>query len=161
MARTGILLLICATLMSGVTHAAKMYKWVDENGVTHFSTRQPPRVNTDKTKLQGGTLEQPRISSESSELTKVKRQELLDTGWQGCSSAICQLVKQIDPDCQTSFCSRAKHYSDQCTSAGCQTKKLAFENDMRDRVAERNKLLQQQAINANSVPVRPASQNQD
>jgi hypothetical protein len=161
MPRTAVLLLLCATLMSGVAHATKMYKWVDENGVTHFSTRQPPRVNTDTTKLQGGNLEQPRVSTESSELTKVKRQELINTGWQGCDSAICQLVQQIDQDCQTSFCSRAKHYSDNCTSVGCQTKKLAFEKDMRDRVAERNRLLQQQAINANSVPVPPASQNQD
>ena len=153
--------LLTAMLATTAAQAGKMYKWVDDNGVTHFSSRQPPRENADKTKLQGGDLSKPRISTESQELAKVKRTDLSKSGWQGCQSSLCQLVQQIDPDCETSFCSRAKHYSDSCTTAGCQTKKLAFEKEMQDRVATQNVLRQQQAINANATPAAPASQNQD
>jgi hypothetical protein len=156
-----IVFLLMAVLTTTAAEAAKMYKWVDENGVTHFSTRQPPRENADKTRLQGGTVAQPRSSTESQELAKIKRKELGKSGWQGCKSSLCELVQRIDPDCQTSFCSRAKHYSNECTSATCQTKKVAFEIEMRDRLEARNDLQQQQAINANATPAAPASQNQD
>ena len=135
--------------------------WVDKNGVTHFSARPPPRENADKTRLQGGTLNQPRSSIESGNLAKIKRKDLANSTWQGCKSSLCQLVQQIDPDCQTSFCSRAKHFSDECTSATCLTKKVAFDKEMRDRVAAQNELRQRQAINANATPTAPATQSRD
>lgn len=153
--------LLAAVVVSTAAQAAKTYKWVDENGVTHFSTRQPPRQNADKTKLQGGNVTQPRASIESQELTKIKRQELRGSGWQECNSSLCQLAAQIDPECRTSYCSRAKQYSDGCTSLGCQTKKLAFEREVQGRLAAQNELKQRQGINANATPVAPASQNQD
>lgn len=156
-----IVFLLTVVVVSTAAEAAKMYRWVDEKGVTHFSTRQPPRVNADKTRLQGGSVTQPQTSTESQELTKIRRQELMNSGWQGCNSSLCQLVEQIDPDCQTSFCSRAKQYSNNCTSIGCQTKKLAFEKDMQDRLAAQKEMKKRQAINANAVPIAPASQNQD
>lgn len=153
---------ILATFLAvSAAEAAKMYKWVDEKGVTHFSTRQPPRENADKTKLQGGDLAQPRISTEPDELANIKRKDLVNSGWQGCASSLCQLVQQIDPDCQTSFCSRAKKYGNECTSASCQTKRLAFEKDMRDRLAAQNELRQGQAINANTTPTVPVTHSQD
>ncbi len=153
--------ILAALLAVSAAEAAKMYKWVDENGVTHFSSRQPPRENADKTQLQGGTTTQPRTSTGSGSLANIKRKDLANPGWQGCASSLCQLVQQIDPDCQTSFCSRAKHYSGECTSAVCQTKKLTFEKDMQDRLAAQNALRQQQAVNANATPTAPATQNQD
>ncbi len=156
-----IVFLLTAVLTTSAAEAAKIYKWVDKNGVTHFSTRQPPRENADKTRLQGGTLTQPRSSSESQNLAKIKRKHLANSTWQGCKSSLCQLVQQIDPKCQTSFCSRAKHYSNKCTSAACQTKKVAFEKDMRDRLATQNELRQRQAINADATPTAPATQSQD
>ncbi len=153
---------ILATFLAvSAAEAAKMYKWVDENGVTHFSSRQPPRENADKTRLQGGTTTQPRTSTESGNLANIKRIDLSNPGWRGCTSSLCQLVRQIDPDCQTSFCSRAQHYSDGCTSAVCQTKKLTFEKEMQDRLEAQNALRQQQAINANATPTAPAAQSQD
>jgi hypothetical protein len=156
-----IAFLLAAVVASTAAHAAKTYKWVDENGVTHFSTRQPPRQNADKTKLQGGNVTQPRASAESQELAKIKRQKLTGSGWRECNSSLCQLAAQIDPECRTSYCSRAKQYSDGCTSFGCQTKKLAFEKELQDRLAAQNELKQRQAINANATPVAPSSQNQD
>ena len=142
-----------AMLFATPAQGAKMYKWIDDRGVTHFSTRQPPRVNSDKTRLQGGTVSEPKSASE---LARIKRQDLTNPGWQGCQSDLCQLVQQIDSNCQTSFCSRAKRYSNGCTSATCLTKKLAFESDMRGRVAARKDLRQQQAVNASAVPTAPA-----
>ena len=152
-----IVIVLAAMLFATAVHAAKTYKWVDEKGVTHFSTRQPPRENADKTQLQGGNV----IKQESESTSEVKRKDLLNPGWEGCQSSLCQLVKKIDSDCQTSFCSRAKQYTDNCTSAGCLTKKLTFEKDMRDRVAVQDQQRQQQSINANATPTAPATQSQD
>jgi Domain of unknown function (DUF4124) len=156
-----IVTLAAALIFSTAAHATKMYRWVDEKGVTHFSTHQPPRPNADKTRLKGGSLNQPRPSIESQEITKIEREDLADSGWQDCNSNLCQTVRQIDPDCRTSFCSRAKTYSNDCTSAGCLTKKLAFEQEMQDRLAAQNELRQREAINADATPVAPGSQSQD
>lgn len=152
-----VVLVLAAMLFATAVQAAKMYKWVDEKGVTHFSTRQPPRQNTDKTQFQGGTV----MKQESEGTTEITRKDLMNSGWEGCESSLCQLVKQLDSDCQTSFCSRAKRYSNECTSAGCLTKKLAFEKDMQNRVALHNQHLKKQAINANATPTAPKSQSQD
>ena len=153
-----VVFVLAAMLFATAVQAAKMYKWVDENGVTHFSTRQPPRQNTDKSQLQGGAVmkQESESTTGSESTTAIKRKDLMNSGWEGCQSSLCQLVKQIDSDCQTSFCSRAKHYSDECTSAGCLTKKLAFESDVQGRVAAQNGLRQQQAIDASAAPTAPA-----
>ena len=156
-----IILVLTALIATTVAEAAKMYRWVDENGVTHFSTRQPPRPNADTTQLQGGSLKSLGEAAESEQPAKIQRQQLDTSTWQGCDSSLCQLVRQIDPDCRTSFCSRAKSYSEDCTSAGCLTKKLAFEKEMQDRLAAKNELRQGQAINANATPAPPGAQSQD
>ena len=158
-----VVLVLAAMLFATAVQAAKMYKWVDENGVTHFSTRQPPRQNTDKSQLQGGAVmkQESESTTGSESTTAIKRKDLMNSGWEGCQSSLCQLVKQIDSDCQTSFCSRAKHYSNECSSAACLTKKLAFEKDMENRVALHNQHLKNQAINANATPTAPKTESQD
>lgn len=152
-----------AMLFATAAQGAKTYKWVDDRGVTHFSTRQPPRVNSDKTRLQGGSVTDPR--SDAEQLARIKRKDLTNPGWQGCQSDLCQLVQQIDSACRTSFCSRAKRYSKGCTTATCLTKKLAFQSDMQGRVTAQKRLRQQQAINASTAPTAPppppASRNHD
>lgn len=154
-------LLLTTVLAVSAAQAGQMYKWVDDKGVTHFSTRPPPNRNTDQTRLKGGTVTQPRTDTGSQGLAKIKGVDLQNSGWQGCASNLCQLVKQIDPTCQTSYCSRAKQYTDKCATAACQTKKIAFEKDVRDRIAIENERRQQHAINANTTPTPPASQSQD
>jgi len=158
-----VVFVLAAMLFATAVQAAKMYKWVDENGVTHFSTRQPPRQNTDKSQLQGGAVmkQESESTTGSESTTAIKRKDLMNSGWEGCQSSLCQLVKQIDSDCQTSFCSRAKHYSNECSSAACLTKKLAFEKDMENRVALHNQHLKNQAINANATPTAPKTESQD
>ena len=148
---------LAAVLGISAAQAAKMYRWVDENGVTHFSTRPPPGQHTDQTKLKGGNVTQPRPSAESGDLANIERVDLQHSGWQGCASSVCQLVQRLDPGCQTSYCSRAKSFTEKCTSAACQTKKLVFEKDVRDRIAAREELRRQQAINANAAPTPPTT----
>lgn len=154
-------LLLATVFAVSAAQAAKMYKWVDDKGVTHFSTRPPPNQQTDQTRLKGGSVMQPRPGPESEGLAKIKAVDLQNSGWDGCASSLCQLVQQLDRDCTTSYCSRAKHYSDKCTSAACQTKKIAFEKDVQNRIAAENERRQRQAINANTTPTPPASQSQD
>jgi hypothetical protein len=155
-----LVFLFTAVVIATAADAAQMYRWVDENGVTHFSSHQPPRQNADKTELKGGSLNQQRTNTQSQQLANIERRDLETSTWQGCDSSLCQVVQQIDPDCLTSFCSRAKTYSNECTSAGCLTKKLAFESEMQDRLSAQEELQRQQAINANATPIPPASQNQ-
>lgn len=156
-----IVVLLAAALAVSTAQAAKMYKWVDKNGVTHFSTRPPPSKNADHTKLKGGSLLRPHESIESQELAKVNRVNLGGSDWDGCASSLCQLVQELDPGCETSYCSRAKSFSESCTSAACQSKRLVFESDVRKRIEQRDALRRQQAINANETPVPPASESQD
>jgi hypothetical protein len=144
-----------AMLFATAVQAAKTYMWKDDRGITHFSTRQPPRSNSDKTRLQGGAVAEPGSESDSQPLARIKRKDLINPGWQGCKSSLCRLVQQIDSNCQTSLCSRAKRYSNGCTSAACLTKKLAFESDVQGRVATQNGLRQQQAIDASAAPTAP------
>ena len=152
---------LAAALALSAAHAAKMYKWVDDAGVTHFSTRPPPSADTDQTRLKGGSVLRKRSNSESDGLADIDRINLGGSDWDGCESGLCRLVQQIDPGCETSYCSRAKSFSSNCTSASCQTKMLVFESDVRERIAEKDALRRQQAINANETPTPPASQSQD
>lgn len=152
-----IVLSLVAALCVSTAQAAKTFKWVDEKGVTHFSTRPPPGQHTDQSKLKGGTVMQPRSSTESRDLADIERVDLQNSGWRGCASSLCRLVQQLDPDCQTSYCSRAKSFSENCQSAACQTKMLVFERDVRERLATKDTLRRQQAINANAVPTPPAT----
>ncbi len=42
-----IIILLLLTGLSGITHAGKAYKWIDENGATQYSQKPPPKsVNT-------------------------------------------------------------------------------------------------------------------
>lgn len=147
-----ITLLLTTVLAVSAAQAAKLYRWVDEKGVTHFSKTPPPNQYSDQTRLKGGSVTQPSPSTEADDLAKIKAVDLYNSGWQGCGSNLCRLVQQFDPECQTSYCSRAKTYTNKCRSAGCQAKKIAFERDVRDRVEIENQRRQSQAINANTTP---------
>ena len=151
---------LIALAAAQATLAGQMYKWVDERGVTHYSTSPPPTATEDDTKLKGGSvLRKPRTDSD--DLARLNRVNLGGADWDGCDSSLCRLVQQLDPGCSTSYCSRAKSFSDSCTSAACQTKMLVFESDVRNRIAEKDALRERQAINANETPTPPVSASQD
>jgi len=49
--RTGVLISLC--LLNGSFASAKMYKWVDENGVTHYSQNKPESETVSEVKVKG------------------------------------------------------------------------------------------------------------
>lgn len=53
----GLALVIAAAGMatSGITHAGKFYKWVDENGVTHYGEQAPKEGSATKIKVSDTT----------------------------------------------------------------------------------------------------------
>ena len=134
-------LALAMVLVFSVAEAAQMYRWVDENGVTHYSHKRPEQGGSGQPDLSGG-----RPGSSDTDITPERGKffnnstRLQQGGWQGCDSALCRLVKQLDPGCATSMCSDARRYSEDCRSAACQTNRLVFERDMRARLAREEAL---------------------
>ena len=62
--KTGIFILLC--LLNGFTISAQVYKWVDENGVTHYSKNKPETEKTTQIKIKGlpGSDEQAAVTSD-------------------------------------------------------------------------------------------------
>ena len=155
-----IVVSLAALIALSSAQAAKMYRWVDERGITHYSTSPPSTPAEDDTKLQGGSvLRKPRTDSDN--LATIDRVNLRGADWDGCQSSLCRLVQELDPGCDTSYCSRAKSFSESCTSAACQTKMLVFESDVRNRIAEKEALEARQAIDASQTPIPPPGTSQD
>lgn len=53
----GILLTTLLTVASFSAQAGSVYKWTDENGVTHFGDRQPTGQNSETVNVRSGTSE--------------------------------------------------------------------------------------------------------
>ena len=49
--KTAALLLLC--VLNGSFASANVYKWVDENGVTHYSQNKPVATETTQIKVKG------------------------------------------------------------------------------------------------------------
>ncbi len=49
--RTGIFILLC--LLNGFSVSAQVYKWVDENGVIHYSQKKPEAEEATQIKIKG------------------------------------------------------------------------------------------------------------
>lgn len=123
-------------LAMSAVEAAQMYRWVDERGVTHFSSKRPEQGASSEPELEGGRVGDITDSPSGGDGRFFGGDtRLLQGGWQGCASELCALVKRLDPKCRTSMCSDAKRYSGECRSTACQTNRLVFEREMRERVA--------------------------
>lgn len=59
--RTGLILLLC--WLNGSSLSAQVYKWVDENGVTHYSQNKPADTNTTEIKVKGLPAEDQNAST--------------------------------------------------------------------------------------------------
>lgn len=150
---------VIALLVSPAVHAAKMYRWVDENGVTHYSTRKPPPENADQDRLKGGTLS-PRDTPSPSELADIEKRDLYNRGWEGCLSELCSIVRQLDPQCASSYCSQAKRFSKNCTSVSCRASKLGFQREMEERLAVKRRQEQGSGTFRSAAPSRAASRGE-
>ena len=152
----GMLLTVAAA------EAAQLYRWVVENGVTHFSSKRPERGADGRPELEGGRVGKSpaHVSPQGDSKFFSGPQRLLHGGWQGCHSDLCALVKRLDPECATPMCSDAKRYSDECASLSCQTNRLVFERDVRERLA-RQESQRGSTPRAVSEPPRPPSKRSE
>ncbi len=91
------------------------YKWVDENGKTHYGDKPPAQRATTQvapaTSPGGGAAgsgDAPRRFSD-------------------CASQTCGRVSRVDPTCRTSLCQEAMSLPDDCHSIICQSKRAEIE----------------------------------
>ncbi len=75
MKKVGIMLSILLSLTAFTAHASSVYKWTDENGVTHFGDRQPAGKKSETVDVRSGTIESPGAADRS---TPQERVDALD-----------------------------------------------------------------------------------
>ena len=131
--------LLVITLLVTVypAHSVGLYKWVDENGVTHYS--ESPPIGR---KAQDVMVERVEPPPDMPVDGKVSSPWIPDGGadpWDGCSSDLCNLVKPLDPRCETRDCEDAKRLSDGCTSVVCLAERSEFEDRMLARMRPQEK----------------------
>ncbi|AMQ89974.1 DUF4124 domain-containing protein [Marinobacter sp. LQ44] len=55
MNRKILMLTLLMAMTPGIAAGASVYKWTDENGVTHFGDRQPTGANSEQVNVRSGT----------------------------------------------------------------------------------------------------------
>jgi hypothetical protein len=97
--------------------AGQAYKWVDENGKTHYGDKPPaqapastvaPPVPSGGSASGGPASASPRRFSE-------------------CLSEVCQKVSRADPTCRTNLCQEAMSLPDDCHTITCQGKRAEID----------------------------------
>ncbi|WP_417763843.1 DUF4124 domain-containing protein [Shewanella sp.] len=63
MLKNSLLLLMLTAMSLPLVNAATIYKWVDKNGVTHFSQDPPPTENQTTEQLDSAKLEPQKLGS--------------------------------------------------------------------------------------------------
>jgi hypothetical protein len=132
MSRTVLLTLICLTSFS--VSSGTLYQWVDENGVTHFSDA-PQNTDNGSYPVQDETIpDSPQVPVSEPAPSNYS----LAADWQDCDSRLCSKVRQLDPDCRSSDCVKAKQYTyEECESIICRAERMEFV-DRIDRALARN-----------------------
>jgi len=54
MSRKILMLTLLMVLVPGIAHSGSVYKWTDENGVTHFGDRQPTGSKAEQVNVRSG-----------------------------------------------------------------------------------------------------------
>lgn len=94
----------CLSILSSWA-LADVYKWVDENGVTHYGNQKPPEAKAEQVKVSGGVSsnENPdpldQLDPEAREMAEAMKKELLKDHGNGelnCSKAMTNATEQID-----------------------------------------------------------------
>lgn len=86
--------------------SADVYKWVDENGVTHYGNKKPPAAKVEQVRVSGGGVsrdESPdpldKLEPDARELANAMKKELLKDHGNAelnCSKAVTNAIDQID-----------------------------------------------------------------
>ncbi|QYK02291.1 DUF4124 domain-containing protein [Shewanella psychrotolerans] len=101
MTRKSYYTLLFIVLLSPTVFATTIYKWVDENGVTHYSQEMPPEKHTEK--LYSEDIEPKKVGSvspKSSKPIEPKKTEL---------EAAATKIKSKDKEQAQMICDSAKH----------------------------------------------------
>jgi hypothetical protein len=95
------------------------YKWVDENGKTHYGDKPPAQRPT--------TEVAPPVSSGGSAPGGAAVAGDPPRRFSECVSQACEKVSRVDPTCRTSLCQEAMMLPDNCHTITCQAKRAEID----------------------------------
>ncbi|WP_372871335.1 DUF4124 domain-containing protein [Shewanella sp.] len=129
-------LLVSLLLVSGMAGASTIYKWVDKNGVTHYS-EQPPADETQTQTLDAKQIEPKRMGFDSPKPRSKSEDEPISDEQKNAN-----LIRQQNADQADAICEQARQNVDVLTSYSRVTQKDPTTNEtveMSD--SEREKVL--------------------
>jgi thioesterase domain-containing protein len=99
---------LCILAFMSSASATVVYKWVDENGVTHFSQEPPPKGQADM--LDSADIEQAKTGFVAPKVSQKEDPQDSDI------EKAAELIKQKDAKQAKSICDNAKHSLDILTT---------------------------------------------
>ena len=103
------ILLLALSILTGPVMAAKFYKWVDEEGVTHFSQRPPQnqaRPGVEEMEVRAG---KPADAPKAAQVGNAPGQQQADEN-AAKSEKPADAPAEIDPEAQAARCNDANDY---------------------------------------------------
>jgi hypothetical protein len=115
---------IIAVTYVGLSASAfgQVYKWVDERGLVHYGDKPPAKRSA--TEIVAPT---PAPSAAPAPATPAVPATPVNGTWADCTSRICEMVKQVDPECNSSYCIEAKSIPADCHTIKCQGQRAELE----------------------------------
>lgn len=103
MNRKILTLTLLMAVVPGVAMSASVYKWTDENGVTHFGDRQPTGKSSEKVNVRSGTSSQAAANSEKPQqrLEEMQKQKKAEAEQRRETAAQEARRKQREANCAT------------------------------------------------------------
>ncbi|CAM3126421.1 DUF4124 domain-containing protein [Shewanella loihica] len=83
------------------TFATTIYKWVDENGVTHYSQEKPPEAKTEK--LYSEDIEQKKVGFTAPKVVEKKGEQKSE------AALAAEAINEKDKAQAKAICENAKH----------------------------------------------------
>ena len=103
MNRKILLLTVLMAAAPGLATSASVYKWTDENGVTHFGDRQPTGRNAEQVNVRSGTIQGAGVQRRSAQeqLDELQEQQAAEQQQREESAVEEARRKQREANCNT------------------------------------------------------------
>ncbi|MEC9040486.1 MAG: DUF4124 domain-containing protein [Pseudomonadota bacterium] len=103
MNRKILLLTVLMAAAPGLATSASVYKWTDENGVTHFGDRQPTGRNAEQVNVRSGTIQGAGVQRRSAQeqLDELQEQQAAEQQQREESAVEEARRKQREANCGT------------------------------------------------------------
>ncbi len=103
MNRQTLMLTLLIALTPGLAMGASVYKWTDENGVTHFGDRQPVGASSETINVRSGTSSSASSNrpSPQQQLDEIQEQQRKEAQKQKESAVEAARRKQREANCAT------------------------------------------------------------